>query len=73
MERKNEKFSRDVKFYEDHKIVKYEREVQTFPKIIDVHICTILEYCNKTRLAVDRVKPKLVKKYDHNWEEELVS
>ena len=38
MERKNEKFSRDVKFYEDHKIVKYEREVQTFPKIIDVYV-----------------------------------
>ena len=71
MERKNEKFSRDVKFYEDHKIVKYEREVQTFPKIIDVYV--LLECCNKTRLAVDRVKPRLVKKYDHNWESELVS
>ena len=43
MERKNEKFSRDVKFYEDHKIVKYEREVQTFPKIIDVYVLLKLD------------------------------
>ena len=30
VERKNEKFSRDVKFYECHKIVKYEKRSSNF-------------------------------------------